>query len=185
MERILLETEGARHTFVLVHGPLLPYDGENCRWFFHGGGSEADTLARRHFRELFARREVICLCGHTHNTELADWYGDGGRITQMTLNSVWSKDELGSYTVFAEGPDQYGAYRKSLSTNPDGTMRTKTDGKPYTDESPLFDEYRPGLKRYVCSPSAGSYKMTVGPRRITIDFYAGDSTRLSQRFVLR
>ena len=185
LERILLETEGARHTFVLVHGPLLPYDGENCRWFFHGGGSEADTLARRHFRELFARREIICLCGHTHNTELADWYGDGGRITQMTLNSVWSKDELGSYTVFAEGPDQYGAYRKSLSTNPDGTMRTKTDCKPYTDESPLFDEYRPGLKRYVCSPSAGSYKMTVGPRRITIDFYAGDSTRLSQRFVLR
>ncbi|MGM9736899.1 MAG: metallophosphoesterase family protein [Candidatus Cryptobacteroides sp.] len=177
VEKLLEETEGARNTFIVIHGPLLPFDGGSCRWFFHGAESQKHTDARRHFRELFARRNVICLCGHTHSTELADWYGDGGRITQMTMNSVWSKEEYGIYTVKAEGAGEYGKFRMAKKTMPDGS--------PVKDESALFEEYRPGLKRYVNSNSAGSYKMTVSGRRVIVDFYAGDSTRASERFVLR
>ena len=177
VERLLKETEGARNTFVLIHGPLLPFDGGSCRWFFHGGESEKHTAARRHFRGLFARRNVICLCGHTHRTELADWYGDGGRITQMTMNSGWSKEEYGTYTVKAEGSEEYGKFRMAQKTLPDGS--------PVKDESALFEEYRPGLRRYIHSVSAGSYKMTVSGRKVIVDFYAGDSTRASERFVLR
>lgn len=36
IDQMLKECEGARHTFVLTHGPVLPYDGGSCRWFFHG-----------------------------------------------------------------------------------------------------------------------------------------------------
>jgi hypothetical protein len=49
----------------------------------------------------------------------------------------------------------------------------------------LFDEYRPGLKRWIHSRSAGSYKLIVTPRHIFIDMWAGDSEERSQRFVLR
>lgn len=58
-------------------------------------------------------------------------------------------------------------------------------GTPKKDETALFDEHRPGILAYSHSPAAGSYKLTVSPRKITVDFYAGDSDDLSQRFVLR
>ncbi len=177
IEKLLKETEGARKTFVITHGPLFPYDGSNCRWFFHGSADEKNTQARRHFRELFARRQATCLCGHTHGTELADWEGDGGRITQMTMNSVWSKDELAQYTVNAEGAATYGELRKKLASMP--------NGGEVQDETPIFDEYRPGLRRYSHSLSAGSYRMDVSNKGVTIDFYGGDSQAVSHTFTLR
>ena len=177
VERLLKETEGARYTFVVVHGPLLPADDGSPRWIYHGKANEADTKARLHFRKLFAQRNVICLCGHIHRTEFADWYGDGGRITQMTMNSVWSKPELGKYEIIAQGPEQYGMLRKKLASMPNGSK--------VKDESAFFDEYRPGLKQYSVSPAAGSYKMNVSKKGITIDFYAGDSEEISQTFVMR
>ena len=175
-DRLLEETKGARHTFIVVHGPVLPYDAASCRWFYHGKASEKDTAARLHFRSEFARRNAIVLCGHVHRTELADWYGDGGRITQLTMNSVWSKLELAEYKEIAEGAESYGSLRIG---------KVKDDGKPIKDESALFDEYRSGLRRYSVSPAAGSYRMAVSDDRVTVDFYAGDSTFPSRQFVLR
>ena len=177
VEKLLKETEGARHTFVVIHGPLLPFDAASCRWFYHGGNTPEQTAARRHFRELFAKRNVICLCGHVHTTELADWYGDGGRITQMTMNSVWAREELGAYKVDYEGAAQYGERRKTIAQNDNGSK--------LTDETPLFDEYRAGLRRYSFSLAAGSYKMRVSKKHIYIDFYAGDSLNISHTFKLR
>ena len=177
VEKLLKETEGARHTFVVIHGPLLPFDAASCRWFYHGGNTPEQTAARRHFRELFAKRNVICLCGHVHTTELADWYGDGGRITQMTMNSVWANEEIGKYKVVCEGAAQYGERRKTIAQN--------ANGSKLTEETPLFDEYRPGLKRYSVSPAAGSYKMRVSKKHVYIDFYAGDSIDISHTFKLR
>ena len=175
IEKLLKETEGARYTFVVTHGPLLPYDSGNCRWFFHG--SEKDTEQRRYFRKLFAERDVICLCGHIHRTEFADWYGDDGRITQMTMTSVWSRDELGKYEVTSQGADRYGEERKKVTALDNGSAPK--------DEQELFDEYRPGLKQYIVSPAQGSYKLNVSKSGVSIDFYAGDSQEISQQFILR
>mgnify|MGYP000043644644 FL=1 len=95
----------------------------------------------------------------------------------MEMNSVWSSDAKGVYKVDSEGPEAYGAHRKSLAEMPDGSK--------IVDESPLFDEYRPGIRRYVNSNSAGSYKLNVSGKHCSIDFYAGDSTRRSETFKLR
>lgn len=176
IDRLLDETEGARYTFVVVHGALFPMDAGSCRWIFHGGENEAHTTARRHFRQRFAERNVICLCGHTHTTEHYDWYGDGGRITQMTLNSVWKDEAAGHYTVDAEGPEMYGELRKAFKND---------DGSDPKDEQALFDEYRPGLRTWTHSYAAGSYKLHVSRKGITLDFYAGASEEISHRFVLR
>ena len=177
IEKLLKETKGARHTFVLIHGPLFPYDAENCRWFFHGGASDADMAARRHFRAEFAKRNVICLCGHAHTTDFMDWRGDGGRITQMTMNCVWSRKESGIYAPSAEGAAQYGELRKKSLSMPDGSN--------IKDESAIFDEYRPGIVEYIHSGSAGAYKLNVSGKKVWIDFYAGDSSFLTKRFDLR
>lgn len=175
IEKLLTQTKGARNTFILCHAPLFPYDAESCNWFFHGKDKTPD--ARRHFREEFARRKAICLCGHTHRTEFADWFGDGGRITQMTMSSVWARESQGTFTIDSEGTEQYGTLRTKAKSMPDGS--------PIADFSELFGEYRPGLRKYVHSNSAGCYRMVVDGRRVYIDFYAGDSSFRSHRFILR
>ena len=176
VEKLLSEYSGARHTFIMVHGPVFPYDGASCRWFYHGKNTPEHTEARLHFRREFARRNSIVLCGHVHRTELADWRGDGGRITQMTFNSVWSRPELDQYSIISEGAENYGTLRKDMK---------RDDGKPILDETPLFDEYRSGLKRYSVSRAAGSYKLNVSRRHVSVDFYAGDATFPSAHFDLR
>lgn len=174
IERLLKETEGARYTFIVTHGPVFPYDGSSCRWFLLGNAKRDEQ--RRRFRELFAKRDVIVLCGHTHRVELADWFGDGGRITQMTMNSVWYEDGLEKMNVDAYGAMQYGELRKGGFNN---------DGTPVKDESALFDEYRPGLKRYIHATGVGSFKMHVSEHGVVVDFYGGDSDGITESFVLR
>ncbi|MGN1211432.1 MAG: metallophosphoesterase family protein, partial [Candidatus Cryptobacteroides sp.] len=162
VERLLKETEDARYTFIICHAPLFPYDGgKYSNWFYHG--RDKDPQARNKMRALFSRRNVIVLCGHTHSTELLDWYGDGGRITQMTVNSVWRNEQTGIYEVASEG----------------------TEGYAKLCEKELFNEYRPGVKRYSRSIAAGSYKLKVSDDGVIVDFYAGDSTRPSASFTLR
>lgn len=64
-------------------------------------------------------------------------------------------------------------------------MKTMPNGSPIVDETPLFEEYRPGLTRYIHSNTAGSFKLNVGPKHVTLDFYAGDSEVKTRTFILR
>lgn len=173
IERLLQESVHARYTFVMVHGPLMP-ESNGGNWFFYGYPQFAEK--RRYFRRLFAQRNVICLCGHTHLTDLMDWVGDGGRITQLTVNCVWAQPELGEYTVDVEGAENYG---KFVMEN------KKDDGSPFTAEINLVNEYRSGVKTYIRSKAAGSSKMFVSDKGVYVDFYAGDSKKVSRRFKLR
>ena len=93
------------------------------------------------------------------------------------MNSVWSNDERGEYKINTDNPADYGVARMS--------MKTKADGTPIADESELFEEYRPGLTRYVDSITAGSFKLNVEPEHVTLDFYAGDSPVKTCTFKLR
>lgn len=177
VERLFKETEGARYTFVVIHCPVLPYDNvKYYNWIYHCR-KEPSQSKRLHFRELFAKRGVIVLCGHSHTTECAEWWGDGGRITQMTMSSVWSKDELGKYFVEAQGADEYGRLREA-------SQRAKGIEVP-AEETALFDEYRPGLKAYTMSHSCGYYKLHVSDYGVYVDFYAGDDATPSHTFILR
>lgn len=176
IDKLLDETAGARYTFIVLHCPVFPYDSTKYfNWILHGRDNK--TEARRHFIKRFAQRNAIVICGHSHTTELTDWTSEDGRITQMTINSVWSKPELGTYDVDAKGADEYGILRIKSAE--------KEGKKVPQSEIDWFDEYRPGLKRYTHSPAAGSYKLNVDEKGVTVDFYAGDSETVSETFKLR
>lgn len=168
IRRLLADSADARYTFVVSHSGLFPLDGKNPRWFFHGGKSDAQTAKRREFRALFAQRNVICLCGHSHTTDLHDWYGDGGHITQSTINSVWRNEATGQYMVDTQHPIHYGSLAEESRR-----------------EKPLFDEYRTGLREWTHSRAASSYLLNVSDQAVTLDFYAADSPSRTQRFILR
>ena len=54
-----------------------------------------------------------------------------------------------------------------------------------SDDVELFNEYKPGLRAYSLSRAAGSYKLNVSRKHVTIEFHAGDSRDISHTFVLR
>ena len=159
---LLEQARGARHVFVLIHAPVFPFDEEDIwHWYFLGKPDDARAAERREMRALLASLDAIVLCGHTHMTEFLDWQGDGGRITQMTMSSVWSEEPQGEYHELACGAEGYPHY------------------------APVFDEYRPGIRQYSIADAAGSYKLIVKGLKVYIDFYAGDAQRPSKRFILR
>ena len=176
IERMFQNSRDARHTFVVVHSPVFPYDSASYWWWILFGDRE-DSRAeeRRHVRRLMASRNAVVLCGHTHKTELLDWYGDGGRVTQMTMSSVWAKEAQGIWTEKVSSPEGYGTLL--LKGHPE-------HAEPGVLQN-LFNEYRPGIRRYSWADAAGPYKLLVGDRDIAVDFYAGASPRLSKRFQLR
>ena len=47
IEKLLDETKDARYTFIITHGPVLPFDDSSCRWFLYGGRDQ--TLERLHY----------------------------------------------------------------------------------------------------------------------------------------
>ena len=176
IERLFREAQDARHTFVVVHSPVFPYDSASYWWWFLlGSRDDARAEERRHIRRLMASRDTVVLCGHTHKTELLDWYGDGGRITQMTMSSVWAKEAQGTWTEKVSSPEGYGT--QLLKGHPEL-------GEPGPVQA-IFNEYRPGVQRYSWADAAGSYKLVVRADNIHVDFYAGESPRLSHRFQLR
>ena len=176
IERLLAQAADARHLFVVVHSPVFPYDDTKYYWW-HLLGNREDSRAqeRRHIRALLAQNSAIVLCGHVHCTEFLDWYGDGGRITQMTMSSVWSSPARGKYKELATGPDGYGKLM----------LEKQPELKENEAVMALFAEHRSGIRSYSKADAAGSYKLTVKGEKVYIDFYAGDDARRSKRFVLR
>ncbi|MCF0175344.1 MAG: metallophosphoesterase [Bacteroidales bacterium] len=169
IDRLFAETEGARHTFVLIHAPVFPSQSPTgYNWIIHGRDGKPE--ARRHFRQLLAKREAIVICGHTHTTELEDWYGDGGRITQMIVSSVWKSEEAGKYKVVSDKVEDY------------GSEALKTGKKAAKD---MIGEYLPGMKRYSYGLGCGSYKLHVSADSVTVDYYAGNSMERTAEFRLR
>ena len=175
IKALLNEARGARHIFVMDHAPVFPFDNSKYYWWYLlGNRKDSKAEERREMRKLLAGLNAIVLCGHSHTTEFLDWYGDGGRITQMTMSSVWRNDSQATYTELAKGAKEY------------CTLLLKEKPALATEANlALFDEYRAGIKEYSLSDAAGSYKLCVDGDRVWVDFYAGDSARLSKRFVLR
>lgn len=157
--RLFAESEDARYTFAVIHGPAFPCHGKSYNWFYHG---KTDKESRLRMREIFARRNTIVLSGHTHETEFYDWYGMGGRITQMTMSTVWS-------------------------TNVPAQYKPKTDlaGYTYPGHDELFAEVRDGMKAYSHAHACGCYKLNVGSEGVTVDFYSQGSEEITETFVLR
>ena len=182
-KRILDANRDVRYTFIVTHGGLFPFDSWACRWFYLGGvhdarkhlpeNSDAD-VRRREMRAVFAKRNAIVLCGHTHHLELKEAKFPEGVITEMTMNSVPCKSDGGEFPaipeVVREGVGCYG--------NVDWVK-----GDP--SFAALFNEYRPFMRRYYLANAAGHARMRVSDEGVWFDYYGRGSTEVTKTFRLR
>ena len=169
LKRLLAESEGARYTFLVSHGPTVP--SGQLRWFLLGGKKRDEQ--RRELRSILARRNAIALGGHTHNLELIDCAFPEGRLTQFVFNSVWAKPKWDALQVLGEGAAAYGNH----------SFSKKEEVK--AGERSLVDEYSPFVKDYFFAKAAGHYRLDVSDAGVSVTFYGGDSKTLSRTFKLR
>ncbi len=176
IEKLLADNPDVRYTFVAIHGPVLPMDQFKFRWFYLG--DERQDKVRRKVRALLAQRDAIVLAGHVHTLECKEWHGDGGRITEMVVNTVSrygnSIQKPAIPQVMSETPDDYGAWLKSAPTN---NFNLKFDA--------LYEEYRPGLKRRYGAWAAGHNILRVSDSGVSLEYYGLDAREPTKVFQLR
>ena len=173
VERLLEENRDVRYTFVVTHGPVLPMDLWRCPWYYMGYRPAEE---RRAMRALFAKRNAIVLAGHEHTLVMKDWFGDGGRITEIILNTCAGISKGGINPavpkVLGEDPADYGFISEKGPVKPDKL-------------SALYDEYRPGLKRRYVANAVGHHILHVSDDRVELDYYGHDSLVPMKTFTLR
>lgn len=184
-KRLLNENCDVRYTFVAVHGPVLPLDLWHCRWFYLGAPN-SDTL-RREMRALLAKRKAIILAGHAHTLEFRDWYGDGGRITEMIVNTV-AGNKTGVFPikpkVVAASPADWGRWI-SEGGKPTFTQQRVDTPKTSVGMAALYAEYRSGLMKYQAMRAVGHYCLRVADGNVRLEYYGHDAVKPTRVFTLR
>ena len=173
VKRLFAESEGARHTFLITHGPAIPSGAS--RWFLLGSAKR--DAERRELLRIMAAHNTIVLSGHTHRLEYYDCVLPEGRVTQLVASSVWTKPELAVPVVHGQGAAAYG-----------GRAKTAKIGGRSGNRAGLLSlaaEYRPFMRDYLFADAAGHFRLEVGPSRIAAVFYGGSSTVPARTFVLR
>lgn len=179
---LLDETEGARHTFLVVHSTVAPQDGWGPYWFLLGKPGDADAR-RALFARLLARR-VLVLCGHIHRTQLRRWRRGVGELVEFSANSVWTPGaEIPA--VVAREPSEYGdwcrAHPTPMGEEHDGCHQSRTPDEILE----LLGEYREGLVAYRQLRAAGHCLLRVSDAAVAVDFFAGDARTPTRTFTLK
>ncbi len=181
IDAMLDASEGARHTFFVLHSPIAPYDGWGAYWFLFG--KPADAERRRALFSRLLRRRAIVLCGHIHRTQIRRWVRPEGELVEFSANSVWRPQEDTPKVLF-DTPARFGEYVKAhparMDEDHDGCLQKRT----VPELLALVEEYRPGLVEYRQMQSAGHYMLRVCGARVAIDFYACDSLVPSETYHL-
>ena len=172
--KLLDETAGARHLFLVSHGPAIPCG--SSRWFLLGKKNR--TEERRELLHRLAKRNAIVLSGHTHRIEYYDCVLPEGRVTQFVASSVWSKPELDKLEVVDKGAKDYGNRVKKLK----GPQR---DGATPDDLAELVEEYRPYVRDYSLANGAGHFRLDISDKCVAATFYGGASLVPGRTYLLR
>lgn len=176
---LLKRSEGARHTFILSHGPVIP----SCtsRWFLLGDKDR--TEERRELRAALAKRGAIALSGHTHVLEHYECLFPEGRISQFVFNSVWARPGAENLDLDGKGTHGYAMRARSIRNYTPPSV-SPADVARWNDLAELSDEYSPFVKESLAESTVGHYRMNVSDDCVTVDFFAGDSTSPKRRFEL-
>ena len=196
LEKLLSEHRDARHTVLCSHGSVLTDGNRDSRfWFFLGhpqynvatgrklSAEEARPeipawdAARRRIRRMLAERHAIVLSGHSHHLELRDWYGDGGRITELVMNSVTHTvkggDFPGTPVVVGDKPCDFGHCRVNPNSQGDASV------------DQLYAEYESGMRRYYTANASGHAELLFSDDGVSMNYYGLDSLTPCASFAIR
>jgi hypothetical protein len=154
----------ARHCFVLVHPPVVPY-GARATWNLFAG--EREKGARDRLLDLLGKNEAFVFTGHIHKYNLlVRATPGGGRFLQLAVSSVISDLEVSPHRLL-EGVASY---------NPD-QVKVEPDFSPATEKQrrAVYQAEAPFVKQFQYADLPGYAVLSVDGPKVSAQIYSGIS----------
>lgn len=156
----------ARHCFVAVHPPVVPY-GARATWHLYAGAK--DRPRREKLLGLLGEQNAIVLSGHLHKfSAITRATPDRGRFVQVAVSSVIKTLGAGPKYVLS-GIDDYGPdqIRVEPSYSPDTANQRRT----------VYETERRFVRAFEYAELAGYAMVTVSRDGVRLAVYSGISER--------
>jgi hypothetical protein len=133
-----LERRTARHCFVIIHPPVVPY-GARSTW--HIFSNEREKANRERLLELLGKHNVFVLSGHIHKYNLlVRATPRGGKFLQLAVSSVISAPDPQPHHVLSGVKDYNG---DQVSVEPSFSPATVQQRRAvYETEAPLVRQFQ-------------------------------------------
>lgn len=156
-----LAKRDARHLFVVIHPPVVPF---NARANWHIFSKPQQQAKRDRLLGLLGHHQAIVLCGHLHKYNLTVRKTKEGRFVQVCLSSVIPDPNLQPKDVL-EGVDKY---------TPDLVrLEPKFDAASETARRDLLTAEAPFIERFEYADTAGYGLLTVAGPKVNLAVYNG------------
>lgn len=163
IERVLARRT-ARHVFLLVHPPVVPY-GARATWVLYGRPGEGNE--RQRFLNLLGEHRVFALTGHIHKYAAITRRTDRGPFVQLALCSVIPSGKvaaacqltgIGTYT-----PDQV---RVEPAFSPENE----------SDRRAVLAAEAPYIRAFEYGDVPGHASIAIDGPNVRVELYAGLTT---------
>lgn len=163
----VLARRTARHCFVIIHPPVVPY-GARATWHLYS--SPRDRARREKLLTLLGRQNAFVLGGHLHKySTLTRTTPGGGRFVQVAVSSIVNhlevqpKDQLSGVAHY--NGDQ-------VRVEPRHSPETETERRA------VYEAERPFVTTFAYADLPGHALIRVEGDRLTAQFYSGVSRRV-------
>jgi UDP-2,3-diacylglucosamine pyrophosphatase LpxH len=157
----------ARHCFVIIHPPVVPY-GARATWNVFS--SEREKAKREKLLEMLGRQNAFVLGGHIHKfNTLARATAQGGRFVQLAVSSVINALAVKPKDTLSGVGDYNGEQvRVEPSFSPDNAAERRA----------VYEVERPFVKAFEYADLPGYAVVDVTPQRVTARIFSGVSREL-------
>lgn len=158
----VLARRTARHCFVVIHPPVVPY-GARATW--HVFSSERDKARREHLLELLGKHNVFVLSGHIHKYNLlVRATPGGGKFLQLGASSVINEPEPKPQHLLS-GVKDYNSDQVNVEPN----------FSPATEQQrrAVYPMEAPFVKQFQYADLPGYAVVQVNGPQVTASIYSG------------
>lgn len=160
------EHKDARHTFFVVHPPVVPYD-DRSNWILFA--SERDEPKRERLLKMLGGRGAIVLGGHIHKYSVMERQTGAGKFPQLAVCSV-IRDDSPQPRSWREGLDAY-KDEALLAIEPNFSPPTREQRRE------ILGRERPSVRRYEYADLPGYAIISVYGDRVECDVFAGSNEK--------
>lgn len=165
-----LHKRTARHCFVAIHPPVVPY-GARANWSLYINPRQ--SAQREHLLHILGQNDAIVLGGHIHKYNYMTRVTrtpQGGRFVQLGISSIVSRPGAAHASNELSGLAQYNG--DQIKVEPNFSPDTEQERRAiYETEAPFVRDFQ-----YADLP--GHAVITVDGSEVTAQMYSGTSREL-------
>ncbi len=158
----VLASRTARHCFVVIHPPVVPY-GARATWHLYS--SAKDKAKREKLLELLGRQNAFVLGGHIHKfNTLTRATPGGGKFVQLAVSSVVNALEVKPKDQLS-GIGEYNG--DQIRVEPAHSPATEPERRA------VYEAEKPFVKTFEYADLPGHAVVTVKANQVTAEMFSG------------